>query len=54
MIDIHNHLDNLFKDLADQPVSFILDQMDQAGVRVLVDLDGGWGEEILYHHLEKL
>ena len=27
--------------------------MDQAGVRVLVDLDGGWGEEILYHHLEK-
>ncbi len=52
VIDAHNHLDLLFKDLAERPVSSILDQMDQAGVRVYVDLDGGWGEDILHRHLD--
>lgn len=53
VIDAHNHLDNLFKELADRPVSHVLDQMDQAGVRVYVDLDGGWGETILERHLDR-
>lgn len=30
----------------------MLDILDEAGVRVYVDLDGGWGEDILNTHLD--
>lgn len=52
-IDAHNHLGAAFGDGWDgRPLSELLDQMDQAGVEALVDLDGGWGEQILSRHLD--
>jgi predicted TIM-barrel fold metal-dependent hydrolase len=52
VIDMHNHLAPPFGGGWDKkPVSMLLDILDQAGVRVYVDLDGGWGETILDHHL---
>ena len=53
-IDAHNHLGIQFGGAWDQrPLSELLDVLDQAHVRVLVDLDGGWGEDLLNAHLEK-
>jgi predicted TIM-barrel fold metal-dependent hydrolase len=53
VIDAHNHLGGEFGGGWDQrPVQELLDVLDAAGVRMLVDLDGGWGEEILNRHLE--
>jgi hypothetical protein len=52
VIDAHNHLAAPFGGGWDQkPVSQLLDQLDEADVRVYVDLDGGWGEERLDAHL---
>jgi predicted TIM-barrel fold metal-dependent hydrolase len=52
VIDAHNHLGPEFGGGWDRrPVAELLSAMDQAGVRVMVDLDGGWGEEILDRHL---
>lgn len=51
VIDAHNHL---FGDLDTLPVPNLLEMLDRCGVRGFVDLDGGWGEEILYRHLDKL
>ncbi len=54
VIDAHNHLgENFGSDWFNRPVSELLDMLDQAKVRILVDLDGGWGEDILHHHLDK-
>lgn len=54
VIDIHNHLGEKFGGgWCNRPVSELLDVMDQAGVQILVDLDGGWGEQILKQRLEK-
>lgn len=48
--DAHNHLGEAFFGGWDQkPLPQLL---DQAGVVHYVDLDGGWGEEILNAHLD--
>jgi predicted TIM-barrel fold metal-dependent hydrolase len=53
VIDAHNHLAEPFGGGWDKrPVSELLDILDQAQVRVYVDLDGGWGEDILNRHLD--
>jgi predicted TIM-barrel fold metal-dependent hydrolase len=54
VIDAHNHLGGTFGGGWDQrPLSELLDVLDEADVRLLVDLDGGWGEDILNAHLDK-
>src|SRR4030065_1319486 len=53
VIDAHNPLGETFGgSWIRWPASELLDVLDQAGVRVLVDLDGGWGEAALEQHLE--
>lgn len=53
VIDAHNHLAEPFGGGWDRrPVSECLDALDEAGVKMYVDLDGGWGEEILQQHLD--
>lgn len=53
VIDAHNHLGEPFGGGWDRrPVSELLDLLDEANVRLYVDLDGGWGEEILHRHLD--
>jgi predicted TIM-barrel fold metal-dependent hydrolase len=53
VIDAHNHLADPFSGGWDKrPVAELLDALDQAGVRHYVDLDGGWGEQQLQHHLD--
>ncbi|MGB9799978.1 MAG: amidohydrolase family protein [Thermanaerothrix sp.] len=52
VIDAHNHLAEPFGGGWDKkPLSQLLDILDEAGVRIYVDLDGGWGENILTTHL---
>lgn len=54
VIDAHNHLAEPFGGGWDhKPFALLLDQLNQAGVSHYVDLDGGWGEQILDAHLEK-
>lgn len=53
VIDAHNHLMDPFGGgWEHREVSELLDLLDQAGVRVYTDLDGGWGEDILHRHLD--
>ena len=53
VIDAHNHLGDPFGGGWDKkPLSELLDLLDEAGVTHYVDLDGGWGEDILYAHLK--
>ena len=53
VIDAHNHLGEPFGGGWDKrPVSELLDLLDEVGVTHYVDLDGGWGEQILYAHLK--
>jgi len=53
VIDAHNHLAEPFGGGWDKrPVSQLLDLLDEAHVRMYVDLDGGWGEDILQRHLD--
>jgi len=53
VIDAHNHLAAPFGGGWDQkPLGELLDLLDEAGVTHYVDLDGGWGEEILERHLD--
>jgi len=55
VIDAHNHLGGDFGGNWDQrPVAQLLDILDEAGVRAYVDLDGGWGEDILERHLDRI
>jgi hypothetical protein len=55
VIDAHNHLGNDFGGgWIHRPLPQLLDQLDEAGVQEYVDLDGGWGEDVLQFHLEKL
>lgn len=55
VIDAHNHLAAPFGGGWDErPVSELLDRMDEAGVLAYVDLDGGWGEDILHRHLDTI
>jgi predicted TIM-barrel fold metal-dependent hydrolase len=54
VVDAHNHLGEPFGGGWDKkPLSQLLDQLDQARVSVYVDLDGGWGEDILNAHLDQ-
>lgn len=54
VIDAHNHLGEAFGGgWNNRPVSELIEILDQAGVRRYVDLDGGWGEDILATHLDK-
>lgn len=53
VVDAHNHLADPFGGGWDKkPLNELLDLLDEAYVPHYVDLDGGWGEEILYHHLD--
>ena len=55
VIDAHDHLGEPFGggwDAPQKPLSELLDLLDEAGVVHYVDLDGGWGEDILYSHLK--
>ncbi len=53
VIDAHNHLADPFGGGWDRkPLPELLDLLDEAGVVFYVDLDGGWGEEILQRHLD--
>ena len=55
VIDAHNHLAEPFGGGWDQrPITELLDAMDEANVRAYVDLDGGWGEDILHRHLDNI
>ena len=52
VIDAHNHLGELFGGGWDsKPLPELLDLLDEANVTHYVDLDGGWGEDILNAHL---
>jgi predicted TIM-barrel fold metal-dependent hydrolase len=53
VIDAHIHLGLPFGGLwRQQPLQHLLNAMDAANVRAVVDLDGGWGEDILDSHLK--
>lgn len=53
IIDAHNHLAEPFGGgWEKRPIPELLERLDEAHVRVYVDLDGGWGEDILNHHLD--
>ncbi len=53
VIDAHNHLTEPFGGGWDKkPVAELLDLLDEANVTLYVDLDGGWGEDILHKHLD--
>jgi predicted TIM-barrel fold metal-dependent hydrolase len=54
VFDAHNHLGEPFGGGWDcKPLSELLDLLDQAGVTRFVDLDGGWGEDLLNAHLQR-
>jgi predicted TIM-barrel fold metal-dependent hydrolase len=46
VIDIHNHLGGGKQFLTIERVQKYLTEMDEAGVRTVVNLDGGWGERL--------
>jgi predicted TIM-barrel fold metal-dependent hydrolase len=51
-IDAHNHLGEEFGGgWETQPFEELIALLDEAGIVRYVDLDGGWGEEILNRHL---
>jgi len=53
VIDGHNYISSQFgHPWEDRPVKELLDLMDEAGVEVIVDLDGGFGEQYLTKHLD--
>ncbi|HXV44335.1 MAG TPA: amidohydrolase family protein, partial [Anaerolineae bacterium] len=54
VIDAHNHLGEDFGGgWSQRPLEELLAVLDEAGVQVYVDLDGGWGEDILHQRLDK-
>ncbi len=53
VIDAHNHLAEPFGGGWDnKPLTELIDLLDEANVTHYVDLDGGWGEDILNKHLD--
>jgi len=53
VIDAHNHLGSDFGGGWDKkPINELIDLLDTAGITKYIDLDGGWGEEILNNHLD--
>jgi predicted TIM-barrel fold metal-dependent hydrolase len=54
VVDAHNHLGDEFGGgWTQRPVKELIDVLDQAGVKLYVDLDGGWGEDVLITHIDK-
>jgi predicted TIM-barrel fold metal-dependent hydrolase len=45
-IDVHNHLGGGKQTLTPERVKRYLEEMDAAGVRLVVNLDGGWGDRL--------
>src|SRR5690606_39197348 len=45
-IDVHNHLGGGKQTLTADRVAGYLEEMNAAGVRTVVNLDGGWGERL--------
>lgn len=53
VVDAHNHLAEPFGGGWDKrPLADLLHRLDAAHVDHYIDLDGGWGEAILQHHLD--
>ena len=53
VIDAHNHLGDPFGGGWDKkPLGELLNLLDEADVEHYIDLDGGWGENILHAHLK--
>jgi predicted TIM-barrel fold metal-dependent hydrolase len=53
VIDAHNHLAPMFGyDWENRPASELLAELDKSDIRLYVDLDGGWGEDVLQRHLD--
>lgn len=53
-IDAHNHLGADFGGGWDsKPVAALVDRLDEVNIRAYVDLDGGWGENIVDARLRK-
>jgi predicted TIM-barrel fold metal-dependent hydrolase len=46
VIDVHNHLGGGKDRLTPERVARYLEEMDAAGVRTVVNLDGGWGDQL--------
>ncbi len=46
VIDVHNHLGGGARTLTEERVKRYLQAMDEAGVRTVVNLDGGWDEKL--------
>ncbi len=46
VIDVHNHLGGGKATLTPERVKRYLTEMDEAGVRTVVNLDGGWGDRL--------
>ena len=46
VIDIHNHLGGGRQFLTVERVDRFLNEMNEAGVRTVVNLDGGWGDNL--------
>ncbi len=54
VIDVHNHLGEEFgSGWIKRPTAELIDLLDEADIKQYVDLDGGWGEDILVAHLKK-
>ena len=54
VIDAHNHLGEEFGGgWCNRPVEELLAVLDESDVRLLADMDGGWGEDILHQRLDK-
>lgn len=54
VVDAHNHIgDDEEGSWFRRPVRELLDTLDEAGVVVMVDLDGMWGEGLLNAHLDR-
>ncbi len=51
VVDVHNHLGPVFGNWVKRPVEELLALMDEAGVQMIVDLDGGW-DDTLAEHIE--
>ena len=46
VVDVHNHLGGGKDRLTPQTVQRYLTEMDEAGVKTVVNLDGGWGDRL--------
>jgi hypothetical protein len=51
VIDVHNHLGGGNEILTSQRVERYLAEMNAAGVRTVINLDGGWGQRLEETHI---